>query len=130
RQNRCVVAARLKSGERIEATHFVNAAGAWAKEICTMLDFKVPIEPLRRFEHYFESEEPIEPLPYLKDRLAFRPEGKGYSGECRHSRSRGATILRSTTTTSRMSSGLLLRTDSLSLKRPSARTRFPALRPE
>src|SRR5262249_5540724 len=49
RQNRCVVAARLKSGERIEATHFVNAAGAWAKEICTMLDFKVPIEPLRRF---------------------------------------------------------------------------------
>ena len=42
----------------------------------------VPIEPLRRFEHYFESQEPIEPLPYLKDpqRLAFRPEGKGYSG--------------------------------------------------
>ena len=47
-----------------------------------MLGFSVPIEPLRRFEHYFESEDPIEPLPYLKDpeRLAFRPEGKGYSG--------------------------------------------------
>jgi FAD-dependent oxidoreductase domain-containing protein 1 len=47
-----------------------------------MLDIGVPIEPLRRFEHYFESQEPIEPLPYLKDpqRLAFRPEGKGYSG--------------------------------------------------
>ncbi|NTG31943.1 FAD-binding oxidoreductase, partial [Agrobacterium rhizogenes] len=73
---------KLKSGAEIKADHFVNAAGAWAKDICTMLGFEVPIEPLRRFEHYFETEEPIEPLPYLKDpeRLAFRPEGKGYSG--------------------------------------------------
>lgn len=72
----------LKSGGTIEADHFVNAAGAWAKDICAMLGFGVPIEPLRRYEHYFESEDPIEPLPYLKDpeRLAFRPEGKGYSG--------------------------------------------------
>ena len=47
-----------------------------------MLGFSVPIEPLRRFEHYFECMAEIEPLPYLKDtaRLAFRPEGKGYSG--------------------------------------------------
>jgi hypothetical protein len=37
---------------------------------------------MRRFEHYFETAEEIEPLPYIKDvhRLAFRPEGKGYSG--------------------------------------------------
>jgi glycine/D-amino acid oxidase-like deaminating enzyme len=37
---------------------------------------------LRRFEHYFETPNRIEPLPYVKDtaRLAFRPEGKGYSG--------------------------------------------------
>jgi FAD-dependent oxidoreductase domain-containing protein 1 len=77
-----VVAAELESGERIHGNHFVNAAGAWAKDICLMLDEKVPVEPLRRFEHYFESQDPIEPLPYLKDtqRLAFRPEGKGYSG--------------------------------------------------
>lgn len=82
RKGNTVVRARLKSGEQVEADQFVNAAGAWAKDLCTMLGFKVPIEPLRRFEHYFESEEPIEPLPYLKDpeRLAFRPEGKGYSG--------------------------------------------------
>ena len=47
-----------------------------------MVDVGTPIEPLRRFEHYFESREPIEPLPYIKDpeRLAFRPEGRGYSG--------------------------------------------------
>lgn len=82
RQGHAVTGATLKSGQRIAASHVVNAAGAWAKEICAMLDIKVPIEPLRRFEHYFESEEAIEPLPYLKDtqRLAFRPEGKGYSG--------------------------------------------------
>ncbi|MGV2120957.1 NAD(P)/FAD-dependent oxidoreductase [Rhizobium rhizogenes] len=58
-----VAKVKLKSGAEIKADHFVNAAGAWAKDICTMLGFKVPIEPLRRFEHYFETEEPIEPLP-------------------------------------------------------------------
>jgi glycine/D-amino acid oxidase-like deaminating enzyme len=47
-----------------------------------MAGWTVPIEPLRRYEHYFECEDPIEPLPYVKDldRLAFRPEGKGFSG--------------------------------------------------
>ncbi|MFT9159460.1 MAG: FAD-dependent oxidoreductase [Acetobacter sp.] len=77
-----VQAVILKSGQKVEAGAFVNAAGAWAKDICAMLGFAAPIEPLRRFEHYFETEEAIEPLPYLKDpdRLAFRPEGKGYSG--------------------------------------------------
>jgi glycine/D-amino acid oxidase-like deaminating enzyme len=82
REGHSVTAATLKSGQRIEAANFVNAAGAWAKDICAMLDISVPIEPLRRYEHYFESQEPIEPLPYLKDteKLAFRPEGRGYSG--------------------------------------------------
>jgi FAD-dependent oxidoreductase domain-containing protein 1 len=75
-------AVKLKSAGVLEANQFVNAAGAWAKDICAMLEIDVPIEPLRRFEHYFETQEPIEPLPYLKDvnRLAFRPEGRGYSG--------------------------------------------------
>jgi len=73
---------QLKSGRGIEAGAVVNAAGAWAKEICAMVGWSVPIEPMRRYEHYFEAEQAIEPLPYLKDvnRLAFRPEGKGYSG--------------------------------------------------
>jgi FAD-dependent oxidoreductase domain-containing protein 1 len=73
---------RLKSGANLPTDHVVNAAGAWAKEISAMVGMRVPIEPMRRYEHYFESEEPIEPLPYLKDtqRLAFRPEGKGFSG--------------------------------------------------
>ncbi|MGE0153172.1 MAG: NAD(P)/FAD-dependent oxidoreductase [Reyranellaceae bacterium] len=73
---------QLKSGRTIEADIVVNAAGAWAKDICGMVGMRVPIEPLRRYEYYFECQNPIEPLPYLKDpdRLAFRPEGKGYSG--------------------------------------------------
>lgn len=77
-----VTHARVASGAQIEADQFINCAGAWAKEICKQLGFDVPITPLRRFEHYFETQEPIEPLPYLKDpeRLAFRPEGAGYSG--------------------------------------------------
>jgi FAD-dependent oxidoreductase domain-containing protein 1 len=72
----------LTDGTFLKAGAVVNAAGAWAQQICDMVGMKTPITPLRRFEHYFESAEPIEPLPYLKDvnRLAFRPEGKGYSG--------------------------------------------------
>jgi len=77
-----VTAVRLKSGETLHADVVINATGAWAKEICAMAGWQVPIEPMRRYEHYFEAEEQIEPLPLIKDvrRLAFRPEGKGYSG--------------------------------------------------
>jgi FAD-dependent oxidoreductase domain-containing protein 1 len=82
REGHRVAAARLASGRTIRVGHVVNAAGAWAKDVCAMLDITVPIEPLRRYEHYFQCQDPIEPLPYLKDtqRLAFRPEGIGYSG--------------------------------------------------
>lgn len=82
RQGHQVTAARLTAGGHVQAAQVVNAAGAWAKQICAMVDVPVPIEPLRRYEHYFQCQDPIEPLPYLKDtqRLAFRPEGTGYSG--------------------------------------------------
>ena len=74
--------ARLANGAVVDADYFVNAAGAWSKELCAMIGMPLPIEPLRRFEHYFETPSAIEPLPYVKDlaRLAFRPEGRGYSG--------------------------------------------------
>jgi FAD-dependent oxidoreductase domain-containing protein 1 len=77
-----VTAAVLRSGRHVQADQYVNAAGAWAKDICGMLGASIPVEPLRRFEHYFESQDAVEPLPYVKDtqRLAFRPEGRGYTG--------------------------------------------------
>jgi glycine/D-amino acid oxidase-like deaminating enzyme len=82
RAGRRVRSIALKSGKTIRTEAVVNAAGAWAQEICAMVGMQVPITPLKRYEHFFECQEPIAPLPYLKDvnRLAFRPEGKGYSG--------------------------------------------------
>ena len=79
---RAVRAVRLASGAVLAADYVVNATGAWAKAICAMVGMPLPIEPLRRFEHYFETPNKIETLPYVKDlqRLAFRPEGRGYSG--------------------------------------------------
>jgi glycine/D-amino acid oxidase-like deaminating enzyme len=73
---------RLQSGAVLETDWVVNAAGAWAGTVCEMIGMASPIHPMRRFEHYFECQNRIEPLPYVKDlqRLAFRPEGKGYTG--------------------------------------------------
>lgn len=73
---------KTSSGEAIKAEYVVNAAGAWAAEIGDMVGMTLPISPMKRYESYFESSTKIEPLPYVKDldRLAFRPEGAGYSG--------------------------------------------------
>jgi glycine/D-amino acid oxidase-like deaminating enzyme len=74
--------ATLASGETIAAEHFVNAAGAWSALVGAMAGMTIPVSPLRRFEHYFTSGNPMERLPYVKDlnRMAFRSEGVGFSG--------------------------------------------------
>jgi glycine/D-amino acid oxidase-like deaminating enzyme len=74
--------ATLESGATIAADAFVNAAGPWAGQVAALAGMALPIAPMRRFEHYFTCPTAIEPLPYVKDldRLAFRPEGQGYSG--------------------------------------------------
>lgn len=73
---------RLESERVLAADHVVNAAGAWAAEVGDMVGTKLPISPLPRDEYYFTCAQPVEPLPFVKDlsRLAFRPEGPGYSG--------------------------------------------------
>jgi FAD-dependent oxidoreductase domain-containing protein 1 len=75
-------AVALASGARVAAEAFVNAAGAWSGEVAAMFGMKLPVTPMRRFEHYFTAGSPIERLPYVKDvaRLALRSEGKGFSG--------------------------------------------------
>jgi glycine/D-amino acid oxidase-like deaminating enzyme len=82
REGTRVRTATLESGITLSADHFVDAAGAWAGLVGAMAGLPLPIAPQRRFEHYFETPNAIEPLPYVKDldRLAFRPEGRGYSG--------------------------------------------------
>jgi FAD-dependent oxidoreductase domain-containing protein 1 len=72
----------LDSGRRVEADAFVNATGAWSAGVAQMFGMKLPISPMRRFEHYFTAGAPIGRLPYVKDtmRLAFRSEGAGFSG--------------------------------------------------
>ena len=72
----------LASGRELAADAFVNAAGPWSSEVAAMAGVDLPVRPMRRFEHYFTCATPIEPLPYVKDldRLAFRPEGRGFSG--------------------------------------------------
>ncbi len=57
----------LSSGERVAADAFVNAAGAWSGEVAAMFGMKLPVTPMRRFEHYFTAGSAVERLPYVKD---------------------------------------------------------------
>jgi FAD-dependent oxidoreductase domain-containing protein 1 len=71
----------LGSGERIGAEAVVNAAGCWAASIAKLAAMELPVNPMRRFEHYVELADKLPPMPLIKDpdRLVIRPEGKGYS---------------------------------------------------
>jgi FAD-dependent oxidoreductase domain-containing protein 1 len=77
-----VVSADLENGGQVAADAFVNAAGAWAGQVAQFAAMRLPIVPMKRYEHYFTPGGPMETLPYVKDvaRLAFRSEGKGFSG--------------------------------------------------
>lgn len=72
--------ATLASGETIKANWFTNTTGAWAGDVCSMLGFEIPVLPLPRMVFYFETQDPMEPLPYIRDGLGvgFRREGKGF----------------------------------------------------
>ena len=71
----------LASGARLGAEAVVNAAGCWAASIAKLAGMDLPVNPMRRFEHYVELGDPLPPMPLIKDpdRLVIRPEGKGYS---------------------------------------------------
>lgn len=72
----------LDGGRQVAAENVVNAAGAWAGLVAEMAGMKLPVSPMKRYEHYFTAGSPMERLPYVKDlaRLAFRSEGQGFSG--------------------------------------------------
>ena len=71
----------LASGSRMRADAVVNAAGCWAPSIAKLAGMDLPVNPMRRFEHYVELAEPLPAMPLIKDpdRLVIRPEGKGYA---------------------------------------------------
>jgi FAD-dependent oxidoreductase domain-containing protein 1 len=71
----------LASGARLRADSVINAAGCWAPSIAKLVGMDLPVNPMRRFEHYVELGEQLPPMPLIKDpdRLVIRPEGKGYS---------------------------------------------------
>ena len=71
----------LVSGESITCDFVINATGAWAAGVCALIGMPLPVVPMRRFEHYVEIAQTIEPLPLIKDldRLVVRPEGRGYA---------------------------------------------------
>lgn len=71
----------LASGARVRGGAIVNAAGYWAASIAKLAGMDLPVNPMRRFEHYVELAQRLPPMPLIKDpdRLVIRPEGKGYS---------------------------------------------------
>jgi FAD-dependent oxidoreductase domain-containing protein 1 len=71
---------RLASGDAIAADRVVNAANCWAPEICEMVGMKVPIAPMRRQQFFFRAQDPIEPIPVMREMSGFalRPERDGY----------------------------------------------------
>lgn len=77
-----VSAVTLASGRTLHPEIVINAAGTWSAEICAMIDLALPVEPMQRLDHFFESATQIEPLPFIKDvsGLGFHPEGRGYTG--------------------------------------------------
>ena len=71
----------LASKVRVRAESVINAAGCWAPSIAKLAGMDLPVNPMRRFEHYVEIADTLPPMPLIKDpdRLVIRPEGKGYS---------------------------------------------------
>jgi len=80
-RSRRVTELELASGDRVSADHVINAAGCWSGSIAKLAGMDLPVNPMRRFEHYVEIADELPPMPLLKDpdRLVIRPEGRGYS---------------------------------------------------
>jgi FAD-dependent oxidoreductase domain-containing protein 1 len=80
-RGRRVAELELASGKRVAAEQVINAAGCWAASIAKLAGIDLPVNPMRRFEHYVELARDLPKMPLVKDpdRLIIRPEGKGYS---------------------------------------------------
>ena len=79
-RDRRIAEVELATGARIRADQVVNAAGCWAASLAKLAGVDVPVNPMRRFEHFVELEQELPRMPLIKDpqRLVIRPEGRGY----------------------------------------------------
>jgi glycine/D-amino acid oxidase-like deaminating enzyme len=76
---RKVTGVTLESGNVLYADHVVNVAGVWGPRLSAKLGLELPVEPMRRFDHYVETPDDFSAYPFIKDPkgLAVRPEGGG-----------------------------------------------------
>jgi glycine/D-amino acid oxidase-like deaminating enzyme len=76
---RRITGVRLESGQSLEADRVINLAGVWGPGLSTKLGLTLPVEPMRRFDHYVETTTSFDGYPFIKDPsgLAVRPEGAG-----------------------------------------------------
>jgi FAD-dependent oxidoreductase domain-containing protein 1 len=57
----------LASGAVITADAVINTAGVHAPELAARVGMQIPVEPMRRHEHYIETSADVEHLPFVKD---------------------------------------------------------------
>jgi FAD-dependent oxidoreductase domain-containing protein 1 len=79
RCGRRITGVLLESGLSLQADHVVNVAGVWGPGLSAKLGLDLPVEPMRRFDHYVETTTSFDGYPFIKDPrgLAVRPEGGG-----------------------------------------------------
>ena len=57
----------LASGGVITADAVINTAGVHAPELAAKVGMQIPVEPMRRHEHYIETSADVDHLPFVKD---------------------------------------------------------------
>lgn len=66
-QDNRVVGVELLSGRELATDVVVNTAGARAPQVAAMVDIHLPVEPMRRHEHYAVADKDLDHLPFIKD---------------------------------------------------------------
>jgi len=66
-----VALARLESGGTLPVEIVINTANCWAADVCAMVGVSVPIEPMRRQQFHFLSQDPVETFPAIRHMRGF-----------------------------------------------------------
>ncbi len=66
-QDSRVVGVELLDGGTLSADVVVNAAGTRAPQLAAMVGIELPVEPMRRHEHYAIADKALDHLPFIKD---------------------------------------------------------------